>query len=121
MPRRKTGQLIAIEAEILIEAVRLATSGQLEFHGFGIAKELRDGASAQGLIAHGTLYKALGRLEKGGLLESSLEDPEIAAEAGRPRRRLYCITTLGRLAAAAAANNRASAEQPQWSPGIEPA
>lgn len=94
-------------------------TGQSEFHGFGIAKEPRDGAQSQGLIAHGTLCKALSRLETGGLLESSLEDPDIAADQGRPRRRLYRITGPGRLAAAAAIGARPEVARPGWYPGIE--
>jgi DNA-binding PadR family transcriptional regulator len=119
MARRKAGELIAIEIDILVEALRLTTGGQSEFHGFGIAKELRDGRQSQGLIAHGTLYKALSRLETGGLLESTLEDPDIAAEQGRPRRRLYRITNAGRLAAAASLDARLEEAQPSWYPGIE--
>lgn len=100
MGRRKAGQLLPLEIEILFEAIRLATVGQAEFHGFGMAKELRDGSQRDTLIGHGTLYKALGRLEQGGLLSSRLEDPDDAADAGRPRRRLYRITSAGRVAAA---------------------
>lgn len=121
MPRRKAGQLIAIEIDILVEALSLTTAGQTEFHGFGLAKELRDGRQTQGLIGHGTLYKALGRLEDAGLLVSRLEDADIAADAGRPRRRLYEITGSGRLAAARALDEQARAEQPNWYPGVEPA
>ena len=119
MARRKAGELIAIEIEILVEALRLTTAGQADFHGFAIAKELRDGKQSQGLIAHGTLYKALSRLETGGLLESTLEDPDIAADAGRPRRRLYRITGPGRLAAASAIDAQPPIAQPNWYPGIE--
>jgi PadR family transcriptional regulator PadR len=120
MGRRKSGELIAIEVEILLEAVRLSAAGQHEFHGFGMAKELRDGDGSDGLIGHGTLYKALSRLEKNGLLDSAWEDADAAAEAGRPRRRLYHITSDGRLAAAAALEARPIAD-PLWFPGIEPA
>jgi DNA-binding PadR family transcriptional regulator len=121
VPRRKAGELIAIEVDILVEALRLTTDGHLSFHGFAMAKELRDGRQSQGLIAHGTLYKALARLETAGLLESTLEDPDIAADEGRPRRRLYSITGPGRLSAAKAIDAQASSEQPRWYPGIEPA
>lgn len=121
MPRRKAGQLIAIEVNILTEALRLATAGQSHFHGFGLAKELRDGRQSHGLIAHGTLYKALSRLEIAGLLTSHLEEPQIAEAAGRPRRRLYELTGQGRLAAAQAISAQAHADQPIWHPGIEPA
>ena len=51
--------------------------------------------------AHGTLYKALGRLEKAGLLESDWEDAGAAEADGRPRRRLYTVTGAGQLAFAA--------------------
>ncbi len=121
MPRRKAGQLIAIEVDILLEALHLSTAGVAEFHGFALAKQLRDGDQSQGLTAHGTLYKALGRLETAGLLESTLEDPDIAENEGRPRRRLYRLTSAGRLAAAAAIADQPAAEQPRWHPGIEPA
>ena len=100
MGRRRAGQLLPLEIQILLEAIRLAAAGQAEFHDFGMAKELRDGCQRGTLIGHGTLYKALGRLEQGGLLSSRLEDPDDAAEAGRPRRRLYRITSTGRVAAA---------------------
>jgi PadR family transcriptional regulator PadR len=120
MGRRKSGELIAIEVEILLEAIRMSSAGQSEFHGFAMAKELRDGDGSDGLIGHGTLYKALSRLEKSGLLDSSWENPDDAIEAGRPRRRLYRITSDGRLAAVAALEAQPNAD-PGWSPGIEPA
>ena len=46
----------------------------------------------------GTVYPALRRLEKAGLLGSGWEKDEDARAAGRPRRRTYKITTLGRKA-----------------------
>ena len=120
MPRRKAGQLIALEVEILLEALRLNTAGQPDFHGFGIAKELRDSEGSASLIGHGTLYKALARLETGGLLASRWEDPDEAEQARRPRRRLYTITADGRLAAVSALDTNTE-PPPQWLPGIEPA
>ncbi|MEQ1735645.1 MAG: helix-turn-helix transcriptional regulator [Rhodoglobus sp.] len=90
--RRKAGILIPIEVEILEAAMRLRRSGEDHFHGFLIAKQIEYDAATGALTAHGTLYKALGRLETAGLLESEWEDPELAAAAGRPRRRLYEIT-----------------------------
>ena len=47
-------------------------------------------------------------------------DADAAAEAGRPRRRLYHITSDGRLAAAATLQAWPIAD-PLWFPGIEPA
>ena len=62
-------------------------SAEATFHGFALAQGLRAERGSRSLTAHGTLYKALGRLEELGLLTSQWEDGE-AAE-GRPRRRLY--------------------------------
>lgn len=104
--RRRAGVLLPIEISILRAAVDFALSANREFHGFEIAKRLRDGDDSRGLTAHGTLYKALSRMEKAGLLESRWEDPRIAADERRPRRRLYRITVAGR-AAVATLNQRA--------------
>jgi DNA-binding PadR family transcriptional regulator len=91
MPRRKPGTLLPLEAEIL--ATALALDGVI-FHGFGLAQAMRERGGSRSLTAHGTLYKALGRLEDFGLLSSRWEDAEEAA-AGRPRRRLYELTGEG--------------------------
>lgn len=90
--RRRPGDLLPIEAAILDAALQLRRVGEEQFHGFRIAKYLAQGQDASRLTAHGTLYKALGRLETAGLLTSSWEDPGVAAEQGRPRRRLYAVT-----------------------------
>jgi DNA-binding PadR family transcriptional regulator len=71
------------------------------FHGFLLATHLSDDGGRV-LTAHGTLYKALGRLTDAGLLDSEWEDPGQAAEAGRPRRRLYRVTPEGAVALAVA-------------------
>lgn len=92
--------ILPIEAAILATAVDLATNGIDEFHGFELAKQLRGDDDERKLTAHGTLYKALTRMEKAGLLVSAWEDPAIAADEGRPRRRLYSITSEGRVALA---------------------
>lgn len=89
MPRRHPGTLLPIEVSILETAVHC---GAGEFHGFEIAKSLQASTGARLLTAHGTLYKALGRLESAGLLSSRWEDP---APEGRPRRRLYTVTGAG--------------------------
>ena len=64
------------EASILATAVELARGGVDEFHGFELAKRLRDDEGRRNLTAHGTLYKALTRMEKAGLLTSVWEDPD---------------------------------------------
>jgi len=49
-------------------------------------------------LPSGTVYPALRRLEKAGLLKSRWEDAEGAHAAGRPRRRTYELTDEGRRA-----------------------
>lgn len=72
-------------------------SGQSSFHGFGLAQMLRERSEARSLTSHGTLYKALSRLEEFGLLRSRWEEP--ASVERRPRRRLYELTGEGKHAA----------------------
>jgi PadR family transcriptional regulator len=100
--RRKPGTLIPIEVSILGAGLELSHQGQAEFHGYAIAKEIREREAARRLAAQGTLYRALDRLEGLGLLESRLEEPDVAAAGNRPRRRLYKVTALGERAYAAA-------------------
>ena len=69
--------------------------GTTEFHGYELAKLLREASDARLLTAYGTLYRALMRLEEMGLLESRWEDPEIPARENRPGRRLYSLTGKG--------------------------
>jgi DNA-binding PadR family transcriptional regulator len=93
--RRKPGTLLPLEIAILQAAIDLAARGTAEFHGYLVAGEIRERAQARMLTAHGTLYKALDRMRKSGLLSDRWEDPELAAEAARPRRRLYRVTAAG--------------------------
>jgi PadR family transcriptional regulator, regulatory protein PadR len=96
--RRKPGTLVPIEVSILSAGVALNLSGQPEFHGYAVASELKEREEARRLTAHGTLYRALNRLEEAGLLASRLEDPDAAAAEQRPRRRLYHVTAQGETA-----------------------
>jgi PadR family transcriptional regulator, regulatory protein PadR len=93
MPRRKPGTLLPLETEILGVALAMLRSGHASFHGFGLAQTMREQRGSRALTSHGTLYKALGRLEEFGLLASRWEDAE--AVEGRPRRRLYELTGQG--------------------------
>lgn len=99
--RRKAGTLVPLEISILYAAVAMALGGSPEFHGYAIARELKDREEARRLTAHGTLYRALERLEQAGLLTSRLEDADAAAAEQRPRRRLYQVTAAGEHALAA--------------------
>jgi DNA-binding PadR family transcriptional regulator len=76
----------------------LLVRGTREFHGYEIAKRLSDVADHKLLTAYGTLYRALGRLEGMGFLESRWEDPEVPARENRPGRRLYSLTPAGEAA-----------------------
>ena len=96
--RRKKDTLLPIEVWILQSGIDLAIRGTPHFHGFLIAKKIKDREDARFLTAHGTLYKALDRLQKTGLLESEWEDPLVGAQEGRPRRRLYHVTAAGEAA-----------------------
>ena len=89
--RRKPGSLLPLEIAIL----DAAASRSEPFHGFELARALADADRSRTLTAHGTLYKALGRLAEQGLLIAEWEAPEIAITEGRPRRRLYRITGEG--------------------------
>ena len=105
MPRRKPGTLLPLETEILEAALSMLRSGESTFHGFGLAETMREQTGSRSLTGHGTLYKALGRLEEFGMLTSRWEDA--ATAEGRPRRRLYELTKQGANAA-----ERARARKP---------
>ena len=100
--KRKPNTLLPIVLAILGASIDVAQSGDPEFHGYAMAKQLSDHDADRRLTAHGTLYRALERLEKLGFLASRWEDPEIAAVERRPVRRLYKITATGEQAHAGA-------------------
>ncbi|MEZ5171469.1 MAG: helix-turn-helix transcriptional regulator [Acidimicrobiia bacterium] len=120
MARRRPGTLLPLEIDILRLAVEERRSGDGWIHGFALAKQMQEAGASKRLTAHGTLYKALGRLDSGGLLEDRWEDPEAALAEGRPRRRLYRVTAEGEAALA-----RATAEENvgtgRVTPGVAPA
>jgi len=97
--RRKPGALVPLEQAICVSAAALYQRGAKEFHGYDLARELAGDSDRRMLTAYGTLYRALGRLEAMGMLESRREDPEVAARENRPGRRLYKLTAAGKLAA----------------------
>ena len=100
--RRKAGVLLPLELSILEVGLDLRGRGVSEYHGFLLAREIQEREGARLLTAYGTLYKALDRMEKAGLLTSRWEDPMIAAGENRPRRRLYQVTAAGQKALAEA-------------------
>jgi PadR family transcriptional regulator PadR len=112
--RRKIGTLVPLEIAILEAADELRRAGQPEVHGYLLAKVVQDLRQGRRLTAYGTLYKALGRLERDGYLASRWEDPHAAAAEARPRRRFYRLTLDGEgaLSDARAARSDAVANQP---------
>ena len=95
---RKNDELIPIEISILEAAVALDKRGVKAFHGYALAKAIKTVTNRSTLTAHGTLYRALHRLERAGLVESFWEDPAQAETESRPRRRLYELTALAETA-----------------------
>jgi PadR family transcriptional regulator, regulatory protein PadR len=59
-------------------------------HGYAIIAALREHSDGGFDLAEGTIYPALHRLERAGLIESSLES------ANGRRRRTYALTARGR-------------------------
>ena len=114
--RRRAGELLPIEQAILAGGIELAAAGEPGFYGFAMARQLRDASAARQLTAHGTLYKALARLERAGMLTSRWEDPGLAAAGNRPRRRLYQVTPSGEQAAVRSIGQR-PATTPRTDPG----
>ena len=96
--RRKPGRLIPLEVSVLEAAVALHRRGTTLFHGFLLAKVMKTASDSRLLTAHGTLYRALHRLERAKLIEASWEDPHEAALENRPRRRQYRLTALSETA-----------------------
>jgi PadR family transcriptional regulator, regulatory protein PadR len=92
---RRPGTLLPLERQVLEIAVERGADG---VYGFSLAQELADRGGSSRLVAHGTLYKALDRMRKAGLLVADWEDAAAAAHEGRPRRRVYQVTAEGRRA-----------------------
>jgi PadR family transcriptional regulator PadR len=98
MASRPVGRLLDLEYRILESCLDLEADQQAVY-GFVLAQRMSAAEGDRGLVGHGTLYKALGRLSTMGLLESSWETPSEESE-GRPRRRLYRVSGEGAKAVA---------------------
>ena len=75
-----------------LDGMLLATLEGGPRHGYAVIETLREGSGGQFDLPPGTVYPALRRLERAGLLRSRW-----ATEGGR-RRRLYVLTAAGRRA-----------------------
>ena len=102
-------------------AKRAAAEGPLSYNGALVLQAIAQGHGYGFEImraAHlpsGTVYPLLRRLEAGGLVESHWERAADAHEEGRPPRRYYAATPVGR-AALAEARERVLAQQALFGP-----
>ena len=93
--RRKKGELVQLEQDILGVFAALRRRRIEQTHGYELARHLQEMSGSKTMAAYGTLYRALNRLRAIGLLESRWESPSDVETAGRPPRRLYSLTTAG--------------------------
>ena len=70
-------------------------------HGYAILQDIKERTGGEVQLAAGTLYAAIARLERDGLIEESAESPDETADD--PRRRYYRISEPGLAAARAEA------------------
>jgi PadR family transcriptional regulator, regulatory protein PadR len=95
--RRKPGDILPLEAEILRLASQLAAQGTPQFYGWRMGQYLEDEAGRE--TGFGSLYRTLNRLEGHGYLTSKWIPPE---KDGLPPKRVYEITAEGAMAYATA-------------------
>jgi PadR family transcriptional regulator len=78
-----------------LDALLLASLELGPRHGYAVMEALRVGSGGQVDLPTGTIYPALHRLERAGLVKGSWSD------TGGRRRRVYRLTAAGRRALAA--------------------
>jgi PadR family transcriptional regulator PadR len=78
-----------------LDGLLLAVLADAPAHGYELSRRLAERSGGELGVPEGSLYPALHRLERGGLVESSW-----STEAGR-RRRIYRLTRAGRRAVTA--------------------
>lgn len=72
-----------------LDGLLLAVLAERPAHGYAVIETLRDRSEGAFALAEGTVYPALHRLERDGLLSSGW-----SSEPGRPRR-VYALTRRG--------------------------
>ncbi len=100
-------------------ASKFESDGEPEFHGFLAAQALTEFGFQPRLAATGTIYTTLDRLRRAGFLESRWEDAALSEQEGRPRRKLYSITTGGKAALAEARRAEHAPQRPAGLAGAE--
>jgi PadR family transcriptional regulator, regulatory protein PadR len=73
-----------------LDGLLLAVLGDAPGHGYELIQRLEQRSGGELGVPEGSLYPALHRLERGGLVESSW-----STDTGR-RRRIYRVTSAGR-------------------------
>jgi DNA-binding PadR family transcriptional regulator len=76
-----------------LESLILSVLNQGEAHGFEVWKRLERAGEGALQLKEGSLYPALYRMERAGLLKARWEDGK--SERRGPRRRIYRLTTKG--------------------------
>jgi PadR family transcriptional regulator, regulatory protein PadR len=77
-----------------LDMLLLAVLDEAPAHGYLVIERLREASGRAFDLSEGTVYPALHRLERSGVLESSWD------EASPRRRRIYAVTGKGRTALA---------------------
>jgi transcriptional regulator len=88
--------MVPMRADLLrghLDGLLLAVLADAPGHGYELSQRLTQRSGGELGVHEGSLYPALRRLERGGLVESSWSTGE-----GR-RRRIYRLTSAGRRAA----------------------
>src|SRR5258707_1522546 len=88
--------MVPMRADLLgghLDGLLLAVLADARGHGYELSQRLTQRSGGELGVHEGSLYPALHRLERGGLVESSWSTGE-----GR-RRRIYRLTSAGRRAA----------------------
>lgn len=73
-----------------LDFLLLAAIARKPIHGYAVVETIRAASEGELDLAEGTVYPALYRLERAGLLSSAWE------KVGGRRRRVYRLTTRGR-------------------------
>ena len=74
-----------------LDAVILGTLADGPLHGYAIVRRLQSSSDGLLKLGEGQLYPALHKMEKGGLVTATWD-----AQEGKPSRRVYRLTDLGR-------------------------
>ena len=91
MADSSVGQYVNQLLRGVVEPLMLYIIGELPSHGYRIAKEIERRSSGYFTLTASTVYSALRRLEKEGLVLSNWQEV-----ANRQRRRCYYLTEKGR-------------------------